>query len=352
VQPCRDVQIVDGALPEPLFAGVAAQLSQQQLVYGSKSNSKEDPFGHWATHFVSGGKDNLATMQPALETDDGLNKIAMAWRHIQTTHMQGYVLIRCYMNAYTYGCDGYFHTDSQRPDEKTSVLYMNERWDPDWAGETAFLHANGEISAAVLPKRNRLVIFNSQLKHAARGVSRKCPELRRALIFKARNSGSEMFERLSAFLIEVGATEVAHRRGSLHDHLLRCYSILERRGEAPSVCLGGGLHSIYGTNRLRRAPLSAASRRLVADTFGAEAEQLAYVFSLLNHPTALEKPLDFQEGDAFLHLASGPQLRVPESFLRDLRMIECANLTDQGTLAKHPLLKQIWDICPAVRHSD
>ena len=60
-------------------------------------------------------------------------------------------LVRCHLNGYTYGTDGYFHTDSQRSDEHTTILYMVDHWQPDWAGETGFLGENGEMIKAVLP---------------------------------------------------------------------------------------------------------------------------------------------------------------------------------------------------------
>src|SRR5258707_1275606 len=88
------------------------------------------------------------------------------------------VLIRCYLNGYTYGTDGYFHSDSNRADEHTVIVFMNDEWEPDWAGETVFLDERGDIVRSVLPKRNRAIIFAARLRHAGRGVSRKCVELR------------------------------------------------------------------------------------------------------------------------------------------------------------------------------
>lgn len=337
------LNVVDDFLPPTLFEAVAAQLSQHKIVYGAKSNSKEDPFGHWSTNFVRGGRSNLAAIKPAIDTNPRLNEISTAWQLLLDRFLPGYVLIRCYMNAYTYGCDGYFHTDSNRADDMTAILYLNEEWDPDWAGETCFLNASGDIEAAVLPKRNRLVLFNSSVKHAGRGLSRKCPELRKVLVFKARRPGSAEYETLSQFLAESGATKIKHRRGTLHDHLLRTFGLLERRGQPLEVCFAGGLHSIYGTNKFQKSLFDGAQRDLVRQKFGAEAERLAHLFSVLDRPGTLEEPLDATGEEVFLKLSSGEHQAVSKATFHQLRFIECANLLDQSGLGRHPSLNQVWE---------
>jgi hypothetical protein len=62
-------------------------------------------------------------------------------------------------------------------------------------------------------------------------------------------------------------------------HLLRIAGFEE------AVCVGGLLHSIYGTNRFRTKSLSNAHERAkVAECAGVEAERLAFLFSTVNRP--------------------------------------------------------------------
>jgi hypothetical protein len=246
------------------------------------------------------------------------------------------------MNAYTYGTEGYFHADSQRRDERTVVVFMNDYWEPDWAGETVFLDAGAEISKSVLPKRNRAVVFPSEVQHAGRGVSRKCTVLRRTLIFKARRRRSGDFERLSAFLRDAGATRLAHKSGTLHDHLARTFSLLEGRGFDRTLCLGGGLHSIYGTNAYRRALLSAEDRDRVAAAFGGRASALAELFCRLERPKTLESPLRLTDEAALVELRTQDSMTIDRATFDDLRLIECANLTDQNELNKFKTLRSFW----------
>ncbi|TMQ18268.1 MAG: hypothetical protein E6J90_20555, partial [Deltaproteobacteria bacterium] len=254
-----EIAVLDDFLPPDIYQKLVWFVANEAMSYGTRSNSRTDPHGHWSRRFVTAGHFNLADVSYLLDGVEEFAAIHAAWDFIKRTHLEDGVLLRCYLNGYTYGTDGYFHSDSGRPDEHTAILFMNGEWDPDWAGETVFLDQRGDIIRAVLPKRNRAVIFPSRLLHTGRGVSRKCVELRQTLVFKARERRSDNFEKLSIFLRKNGATTLGHREGSLHDHLVRTFSLLESCGFDDEVCFGGGLHAIYGTNAFTCALMTPVS---------------------------------------------------------------------------------------------
>jgi SM-20-related protein len=68
----------------------------------------------------------------------------------------------------------------------TAIIYLNRKWDVNWAGETILLNSKDDIGKAVMPKWGRVFAFSSCIRHAGRGVSRSCPEARTVLVFKAR----------------------------------------------------------------------------------------------------------------------------------------------------------------------
>src|ERR1700678_189769 len=321
--------VVDDFLPRHEYDTLAQLIATEPLAYGSRSNFKTDPHGHWSRDFVAAGPHNLADVADLLGADDTVAPVNAAWRFLRDTRLPDSVLVRCYLNGYTYGTDGYFHTDSQRPDEHTTILYVNDYWEPDWAGETVFLGADGDIIKAVLPRHNRAVIFPSGTQHAGRSVSRKCMVLRKTLIFKARKTRSNDFEQLSAFLRKAGAADRGHETGTLHDHLVRTYSMLEAKGLDRGVCLGGGLHAIYGTSTFGRGVLARDARAEVAGEFGERAEELSHLFSVLKRPGTLESPSALNAETAVVELVSGQTLELSRSTLYNLRQIECANLADQ-----------------------
>jgi SM-20-related protein len=334
--------VVDDFLPRHEYDTLAQLIATEPLAYGSRSNFKTDPHGHWSRDFVAAGPHNLADVADLLGADDTVAPVNAAWRFLRDTRLPDSVLVRCYLNGYTYGTDGYFHTDSQRPDEHTTILYVNDYWEPDWAGETVFLGADGDIIKAVLPRHNRAVIFPSGTQHAGRSVSRKCMVLRKTLIFKARKTRSNDFEQLSAFLRKAGAAGRGHETGTLHDQLVRTYSMLEAKGLDRGVCLGGGLHAIYGTSTFGRGVLARDARAEVAGEFGERAEELSHLFSVLKRPGTLESPSALNAETAVVELVSGQTLELSRSTFDDLRQIECANLADQGTLARHRILAGLW----------
>jgi hypothetical protein len=339
----RAVVVVDDFLPSSRYEPLAQLISTQPMSYGARSNFKTDPHGHWSRDFVAAGQHNLADVAGQLKADDTLEPLDAAWAFLRDTHLTDDILVRCYMNGYTYGTDGYFHADSERPDEHTTILYLNDYWEPDWAGETVFLGEGGDIVEAVLPRRNRAVIFPSGIQHAARAVSRKCAVLRKALIFKARAPRSPDFEKLSGFLRQAGAVGRAHHTGSLHDHLVRTFSLLEAKGLDRSVCFGGGLHAIFGTNAFGPGVVPCDAGSDVALEFGERAQELAHTFSILKRPTCLEAPLALHADAAVVECVDGQTLELSRRTFDDLRQIECANLADQGLLARHRMLGGLWN---------
>jgi len=336
-----EIRLIDDFLQPALYDELTKLISNESLVYGSRSNLRTDPHGHWSRSFVEANRMNLADVSSDLR-HERLASLARAWEFLRDTQLTNDVLIRCYLNAYTYGTDGYFHVDSKRRDEHTTIVYMNDYWEPDWAGETVFIDTQGEILKSVLPKRNRAIIFPADVEHAGRGVSRKCTALRRTLVLKTRKRRSNNFEKLSAFLRRAGAVNHRHKSGTLHDHLVRTFSLLEARHFDESVCFGGGLHSVYGTNAYGHAVLSQLDRTQIIEEFGARAEELASLFSMLERPKTLESPPELTEQAAVVRLRGGQTRTLPRTVFDDLRKIECANLDDQNELSKHRILCTIW----------
>lgn len=332
--------VIDNFLPDADYARLRAYVSEQPMKYGSKSNSRTDPHGHWKWKPVHDSNKNLADLTKTLPRE-----LRDIWDNMTVPAGGPHAVIRCYANGYTYGTDGYFHTDSDRQDEHTIIIYICEKWEPDWAGETVWYAQAGTQNCA-LPWPNRAVILPSSIMHCARAVSRKCSELRTTFMFKTRPKRSKEFERLSEFLVQHGALNHKHSVGTLHDHLVRVFALLEAKDSATyqiplSVRYGGGLHSIYGTNVYQSQLMKpdAINRSTVSSYFGQQAEALAYMFSVLDRPATLEEP---DMHDSRLKLRYDQHVEISPQTVRNLQLIECANLLDQGSLSKWPNLSRIW----------
>jgi hypothetical protein len=129
----------------------------------------------------------------------------------------------------------------------------------------------------------------------------------------------------------------SHIGRTLGEHLVNTYDDLLRMGADEDVALGGGLHSIYGTNIFQTVTVRPDQRPIIAGLFGERAERLAWVFSRINRPAGLETGnlLDYETGQFIL---------VTEQELEDLRLIEVANLIDNGVkLSQYPTLHRIHE---------
>ena len=141
-------------------------------------------------------------------------------------------------------------------------------------------------------------------------------------------------------LKRVGAFKKQHNRRmglTLGEHLTNTYDDLKRMGADEDVALAGGLHSIYGTNAFRNQTLKAESRPIIKGLFGEKAERLAWLFSQINRPKCFE-------GETIKNWETGEPVEVSEEDLKDLMLIEVANLSDNGSdLSQFPNLKRFYE---------
>lgn len=174
------VAVRDLAIKPELLIDVLTDIKARGFQYGWRSNKNEE-LSHWNINFGGSKKKRFDAMH--LMPDS----VRAVWDDLvpQGIIMPGYRLIRGYVNAATYGLEGFPHTDSQVESDITYVIYLNPEWHPEWAGETVFFDHDDDTCRAVLPRFGRISWFPSAMTHAARAVSRVCPEQRLVLVLKA-----------------------------------------------------------------------------------------------------------------------------------------------------------------------
>jgi SM-20-related protein len=308
------IMVKEGIIHKDVLKKCLYFLNKANWTYGWPSNTGV-PYGHWNVDITRTSKSNPTDVSDRLP-----DAFADVWNVINTEFFGGVAkLTRCYSNRHTFGTEGYIHTDTNRAQDQTCVVYLDEEWSADWGGETNFYNTNmTEIIKSVLPAFGRTAVFPGNIPHCARGVTRICPKVRTTLMFKATIDPKAMYpaeQMLESFLDSIGATQKKHKKGTLADHLMRTFHMLKGVGAGDIVALAGGLHSVYGTNAYKSPCLKKEDKR-IHELFGAEVDRLVRLFSTLNRPNSLESP-DGSLSDTDLFL---------------LRCIECANLYDQDEL--------------------
>ena len=316
------IQVKDNILSITTLKNIENYLNDANWRYGWPSN-KNIPFGHWNLDITKTVANNPTDVSNRLPEDfDDL------WKEINTEFFNSTgVLTRCYANRHTFGTEGYIHTDTERKEDVTVVVYLNPEWEADWGGETTFYSFDKKsILNAVLPAYGRVVAFSGNIPHCARAITRICSKARTTVMYKVTIDPKAVYSSetmLVEFLKEIGADKMPHKNGSLMDHLIRCYFILKNIGANDILAISAGLHSVYSTNAYKNACLPYESKK-IEETFGPEVDRLVRMFSKIDRPNALENP-DGTLSDIDLFL---------------LRSIECANLHDQNELdpKKYPNL--------------
>jgi SM-20-related protein len=181
------IRLYDDVLEQQLLADVQDYLQNTSWKFGAVSYKAPGSYRYWYKHFA-GGYDEADTSDCSGALLNEAPVIWKMWSLLEGTIFKDHTLMRCYANGYPYGCEGSAHLDSADPSDYTAVFYSNPTWDPNWSGETIFLTQQppADIIAAILPRPNRLVLFQGNVPHAARGISRVCPLLRITLMFKTK----------------------------------------------------------------------------------------------------------------------------------------------------------------------
>ena len=116
------------------------------------------------------------------------------------TNVQDKNLASCYINSMSYGDEGYAHIDNATNEKLiTCIIYMNPGWHSQWSGETVFYsgehttdytdnwYYTHDIIKSVLPRYGRVILFEADIPHSVRPLSKRCFESRLTFMFKLKN---------------------------------------------------------------------------------------------------------------------------------------------------------------------
>jgi hypothetical protein len=133
-----------------------------------------EPYRHWASY-------------PPMQ---GIVK--QLWDFInESLKEDGFTLTpeRTIMNLYNHGDSSWIHVDSEKPDDYTVIVFLNENWSRNWGGDFCLFSGN-EILHSFAATPGKFVVFKSNIEHGARPVSREAPFSRFGVAFQCKNDSN------------------------------------------------------------------------------------------------------------------------------------------------------------------
>lgn len=124
--------------------------------------------------------------QPDTFTDPVIKSL---WDEVRKHVPSNTILRRGYINAHSFGVEDNIHYDDPEFENGlTVIVYLCNSWYAAWGGQTMFFKnfhpSENEIEKSVLPRYNRMVIFDKNLPHCVAPLSHRFAGVRLTCMFK------------------------------------------------------------------------------------------------------------------------------------------------------------------------
>lgn len=186
------IEILDNFYPKALINNLANPRQYEFKFIRADAENQS----YWSLYLygIGYGKENLNI------SNFKKDEIKLLWDYFSSRfNVDINYLETCYINGLSYGVEAYPHIDFEDKNSTTVILYLCEEWNCYWAGETVFFKNewvdnpsdqsfyNNDIIKSVLPRKNRIVLFNGNIVHSVRPLSKTYKDLRLTLMFKLKN---------------------------------------------------------------------------------------------------------------------------------------------------------------------
>lgn len=138
------------------------------------SGEAREPFRHWASY-------------PDFE-----GPLVNIWNAVNESIKEEGIFIkpeRVIMNLYSHGDSSWLHKDSSSDKDWTVIIFLNEFWDINWGGDFVLVEDN-ELLGSFAATPGKFVLFQSNILHACRPVSREAPYPRFGVAFQCKNDSN------------------------------------------------------------------------------------------------------------------------------------------------------------------
>lgn len=140
-------------------------------------------------------------------------------------------------------------------------------------------------------------------------------------------------EHVIGELTRRGAGLVPHRLGSLQDHLLGVFEILESWEQPEHLALAGLIHSVYSTDVFTHAVATFEERSAIASFVGRRAERMAALFCSVSRRELFAQIAAYRfivpHSISLIDRRTGSPIELGKSDVADLLILHVANAADQ-----------------------
>jgi hypothetical protein len=173
------IKIIDNCLPNNILLGCikVAEESKNYCVLHMAGNGS---YGFKYNWMFCGVEDQSIIKN---------NELKILWEEVQKFLPNNTRLHRGYVNAHTYGVEDTIHEDDNDiKNGLTVIVYFCTDWYSEWFGQTMFFESldkhHNEITKSVLPKFNRVLVFDKNIPHCVSPLSRRFAGVRLTCMFK------------------------------------------------------------------------------------------------------------------------------------------------------------------------
>jgi hypothetical protein len=137
------------------------------------------------------------------------------------------------------------------------------------------------------------------------------------------------FKRLTDFLLQHGAEQVAHTNKNYLAHVIGVYQDVKQAEGSEELARAGMFHSIYGTEAFQRFSLPLDQRPVIRDLIGERAERLAYWNCAMDRPSFDRAVMQAAGPYRFMDRFTGENVELADPDFHDLCRVHLYDWLEQ-----------------------
>jgi SM-20-related protein len=180
------IQVIDDALPKEMMAQLAPFYEGGYWDYEWKTPNSD--FLCWGSLFAGVGKASaIKVIEGQADNSEEARVLRSIWQYIQQTYLPNQDLLRISGAAFTYGSDGYIHSDNDHLEYLSILIYIHPEWKAEWGGHIAYYNLERtEILKVIAPMSGRMIIAPGFIPHRPFAPGRDVQQLRACINYRSR----------------------------------------------------------------------------------------------------------------------------------------------------------------------